>query len=426
MIIVAFGAGIIINIFSAFYDLGSLAMHVVTIGCGVAGTTAAMTIRERSPDTEISIYTDESHFYYPRPRLYEVILGEKEPQEIYSFAKQWYEDKRIRVYLNKKVVEIETAHKELLLQDGSRINYDKLLLANGAHPFLPPMKGIEKMGVFTLRTVVDALAIREYAEKAKNAIVVGGGFLGLESAASLKEVGKQVVDISPRLLPTQLDQDGATILKDQLETFGISFVLGVKPKEILGKDAVSAVSLEDGRELSGDLVLIAAGVRPNTELAAKAGIKVNRGVIIDQYMQTSVGDVYAAGDIVEFEGKTYGIIPPAVEQARTAGMNILENEKRAYNGTIPSTTLKIVGISLTSIGLVNPEGPNYEEIKKIKKEEGVYKKIVLEHGKIVGVIVLGERGDSSALKRLIDQEADVTKYKGQILENNFDYRKILS
>lgn len=137
---------------------------------------------------QISIYSDENYLYYPRPRLYEVVLGEKEPQEIYSFPCQWYKDKRINVYLNKKVAGIETAHKELVLEDGSQTSYDRLLLANGSHPFLPPMKGIEKMGVFTLRTIADGLAIREYAQKAKNAIVVGGGLLGLESAASFKKL----------------------------------------------------------------------------------------------------------------------------------------------------------------------------------------------------------------------------------------------
>lgn len=228
------------------------------------------------------------------------------------------------------------------------------------------------------------------------------------------------------MLPTQLDQDGAKILKNQLETFSISFVLGIGAKEILGRDSVSAVSLEDGRELPADLVLIAAGVRPNTELAVNAGIKVNKGVIVDQYMQTSVSDVYAAGDIAEFEGKTYGIIPPAVDQARITAMNILEEEKRAYDGTVPFTTLKVVGISLASIGLVNPEGPKYEEIKKISQTESVYKKTVLENGKIVGIIVLGEQRTALVLKKVMDQKVDVTKYKDQVLENNFDYRKILS
>jgi nitrite reductase (NADH) large subunit len=165
-------------------------------------------------------------------------------------------------------------------------------------------------------------------------------------------------------------------------------------------------------------------VRSNTDLAVDAGIKVEKGVVVDGHLQASVNDVYAAGDVAEFEGRVYGIIPAALEQANIAAMNMLEKEKRVYEGTIPSNTLKIVGIDLTSMGLVNPEGPQYEEVKKIDKRKGVYKKIVLEKGKIVGAIVLGDRKDVTWIKKLMDQKTDVTKYKDLLLEEVFDYRRI--
>ncbi|NIR87051.1 NAD(P)/FAD-dependent oxidoreductase [Candidatus Bathyarchaeota archaeon] len=402
-------------------------MHVAIVGSGVAGVTAARTIRENDPKANISIYTDEKHLYYPRPRLYEVLSGEAKPREIYMFSEQWYEKRGIKVHLNKKVVGIETAKKHLLLENGSRVNYDRLLLANGAHPFVPPIKGVEKTGVFTLRSIKDALAVKEYTKKRKEAIIIGGGLLGLEFAASLRKVGQQVevVEIFPRLLPRQLDQDGAMILKDRIETRGIKIVLGVKTEEILGKETVSGILLDNGKELSGGLVLISAGVRPNTDLAAEAGIKVEKGVVVDQYLQTSVNDVYATGDVAEFDGRVYGIIPAAMEQAKISATNMLEKEKQVYKGTIPSNTLKIVGIDLTSMGLVNPEGPQYEEIKKIDKEKGVYKKIVLQQGRIVGAIILGDRKGVTPIKKLMDQQVEVTKYKDFLLEDNFDYRKIL-
>jgi len=323
---------------------------------------------------------------------------------------------------------IETARKELLLEGRSRVNYDKLLLANGAHPFVPPIKGVEKTGVFTLRSIKDALAIKKSTKKTRKVIIIGGGLLGLEFAASLRKLGQQVdvVEIFPRLLPRQLDQDGATILKDRIETRGIKIGLGVRTEEILGEKTVSGVLLDNGKELSGNLVLVSAGVRSNTDLAVEAGIKVDRGVVVDQYLQTSVNDVYAAGDVAEFEGRVYGIIPAAMEQAKIATMNLLEKEKHVYKGTIPSNTLKIVGIDLTSMGLVNPEGPRYEEIKKVDREKGVYKKIVLEQGKIVGATILGDRKGVTSIKKLMDQETDVTKYKDSLLENDFDYRKIFS
>ncbi len=272
----------------------------------------------------------------------------------------------------------------------------------------------------------DALTVKEHTKKTREAIIIGGGLLGLEFATSLRKLGQQVevVEIFPRLLPRQLDQDGAMMLKDRIETRGIKIVLGATTEEILGKETVSGILLDNGKELSGDFVLISAGVRPNTDLAAEAGIKVEKGVVVDQYLQTSANDVYAAGDVAEFDGRVYGIIAAAMEQARIAATNMLEKEKQAYEGTIPSNTLKIVGIDLTSMGLVNPEGSQYEEIKKIDEERGVYKKIVLQQGRIVGAIILGDRKGVTPIKNLMDQQVEVTKYTDFLLEDNFDYGKI--
>ena len=401
-------------------------MRIAIIGCGVAGVTAARTIRQNAAEHEVTIYTDESHLYYPRPRLYEVLSGEKQPQEIYSYAPSWYEKLGINVQLGKKIMRIDLANKEIMLADGLKANYDKLLLANGARAFVPHITGIEKKGTFTLRTVEDAIAIKHYARKTRETIVIGGGLLGIEFAYCLMKLGQkvEVVEIFPRLLPRQLDQDGSSILEDNLRKLGIGMQLGVKTTEILGKETVAGVVLDNEKEVSGGLVLISAGVRSEIRLAADAGIKVNKGVVVDDYLRTSADEVYAAGDVLEFHGTVYGIIPPAIEQARVAAANMLEGEKHVYNGTIQSTTLKIAGISLTSMGLVSPEGPQYEEVKRIDKQTGVYKKIVLDQGKIVGAILLGDRKGTSALTGLMQQETDVAKYKDHLLEDDFDYKQI--
>ena len=265
-------------------------------------------------------------------------------------------------------------------------------------------------------------------KKTNKAIVIGGGLLGLEFAASLKKMGQQVevVEIFPRLLPRQLDQDGAAILKNRIASRGIDIVLGVKTVEILGRETVSGILLDSGEELSGDLVLISAGMRSNTGLALEAGIKVNRGVVVDGRLRTSADDVYAVGDVAEFEGIVYGIIPAALEQASIAAANILGMEHNVYAGTIPSNTLKIVDVELTSMGLVNPEEPKYKEIKKTDKNKGVYKKLVLDKGKNVGAILLGDKKGVTSIKRLMAQEADITEYKNSILEDDFDYKKVTS
>jgi nitrite reductase (NADH) large subunit len=401
---------------------------VVIVGNGVAGVTAARIIKEKNPEIRVSIYTDESHHYYPRPRLYEVLSGEAKPREVYMFSEEWYEKKGINVQLNKKALSIDTDKGELVLEDGSRVSYDKLLLANGGHSFVPPIKGVEKTGVFALRTIRDALSIKEFTKKTEKVIVIGGGLLGLEFASSLKKLGQQVtvVEMFPRLLPRQLDPDGATILKNRIASRGIDIVLGFKTVEILGRETVSGILLDSGEELSGDLVLISAGMRSNTGLALEAGIKVNRGVVVDGYLRTSADDVYAVGDVAEFEGIVYGIIPAALEQASIAAASMLGEKDSVYTGTVPSNTLKIVGVELTSMGLVNPEEPRYEEVKKTDKKKGVYKKLVLDKGKIVGAILLGDKKGVTSIKRLMTHETDITKYKNSILEDNFDYKKITS
>lgn len=406
----------------------SPSLNVVIVGNGVAGVTAARIIKEKNPEIRVSIYTDESHHYYPRPRLYEVLSGEAKPREVYMFSEEWYEKKRINVQLNKKALSIDTDRKELLLEDGSRVNYDKLLLANGGHSFVPPIKGVEKTGVFALRTIRDALSIKEFTKKTEKVIVIGGGLLGLEFASSLKKIGQQVtvVEMFPRLLPRQLDSDGATILKNRIASRGIDIVLGDKTVEILGRETVSGILLDSGEELSGDLVLISAGMRSNTGLALEAGIKVNRGVVVDGYLRTSAEDVYAVGDVAEFERIVYGIIPAALEQASIAAANILGEEHNVYTGTVSSNTLKIVDVELTSMGLVNPEEPKYEEVKKTDKKKGVYKKLVLDKGKIVGAILLGDKKGVTSIKKLMTHETDITKYKNSILKDNFDYKKVTS
>jgi len=344
------------------------------------------------------------------------------------FSEEWYEKKGINVQLNKKALSIDTERKELLLEDGSRVNYDKLLLANGGHSFVPLIKGVEKTGVFTLRSIRDALSIKEFTEKTKKVIIIGGGLLGLEFASSLKKLGQQVevVEMFPRLLPRQLDSDGATILKNRIASRGINIVLGAKTIELLGRETVSGILLDSGEELSGDLVLISAGMRSNTGLALEAEIKVNRGIIVDGHLRTSADDMYAVGDVAEFEGIVYGIIPAALEQASIAAANILGMEHNVYTGTIPSNTLKIVDVELTSMGLVNAEEPKYEEIKKTDKKKGVYKKLVLDKGKIVGAILLGDKKGVTSIKRLMNQETDITKYKDSILNDDFDYKKVTS
>jgi nitrite reductase (NADH) large subunit len=385
-----------------------------------------LNLRRISARDGVSVFTDEEYLYYPRPSLYSVLSGRIQPQQIISPPEQWYANQGIKVALRKKVTKVDASNRSITFEDGTKIAYDKLLLANGAYPFIPPVKGAEKKGVFVLRTLDHALAIRQYAGKTRNAVVIGGGLLGLEFAASLRKLGQavNVLEVSPRLLPNQLDEDGSSVFQKKIENMGINIMLNVRTNEILGEENVSGVSLSDGRTLPGDLILFSAGIRSNIELAREAGIKVNRGIVVDGNLQTSLSDIYAAGDAAEFREKVYGIIPAAEEQARIAATNMIGLDKHEYQGTMPSSTVKIAGIDLTCIGTIIPQNSQQEEIKKLDAERGSYKKIVLQEGRIIGAIILGDVGSVAPIKRLIAGRVGVSKFKNQVLEDNFNFSEI--
>jgi nitrite reductase (NADH) large subunit len=392
----------------------------VIVGCGVAGVNAALFLRKGNPEAEISIYGDEADLYYPRPRLYEVISGERQPQGIYSFPTQFYEKQQINLHLAKKATGLSVTAKAITFEDGSSVGYDKLLLATGAAPFVPPIKGTEKRGFFTLRTLTDAASIREQLSITRKAVVVGDGLLGLELAANLRKTGRDVtiIGLYPRLLPKQLDQDGSEMLQMDLKRLGINCVLNAVTTEILGNDQVTGVFLQDGRKLEAEIIVAATGVRPNVKLASNAGVKTRTGIVVDERLRTSVNDVYAAGDAIEFNGQVYGTIPPAIEQAKIAAANMDGNLRQVYKGTIQATTLRIAGITLTSIGIVNPQGSGYEEVKSKRQDDGAYKKIVLQNGKIAGAIFLGDKEGISEIRKLMEQGTDVSRHKNDLLDGS--------
>lgn len=404
-------------------------MRFVIIGNGVAGVTAARALSEAG--AEVEIYTQGTHHYYPRPRLHEFLTGEIELEELPLYPPAWYEKRGITVHLEAEVVRLDPTAKRIALADGREVLYDRLLLAVGSRPFIPPIEGVDKAGVFTIRTIEDALALKKWTKEAKRAVIVGGGLLGLEAARAFMVLGLgvTVLEQGPYLLSRQLDAEGGTLMRELIEAMGIKVVLEVSSQAILGDGTspptlggiASGVLLQDGRRIEGDLILVSAGVRCNVRLAQEAGLEVNRGVVVDERLRTSAEDIYAAGDVAEFQGRVYGIIPAAIEQARAAAQNML-GEEAAYQGTIPSNTLQVVGIDCTSIGVVHPpEGEGYQELRK--SEARVYKKLVLKDGRLVGAILLGDMKDAVPISRLIHSEADVSRYAERLLDEDFDWFK---
>ncbi|MFQ6092726.1 MAG: NAD(P)/FAD-dependent oxidoreductase [bacterium] len=403
-------------------------MKVVIIGNGPAGITAAKTIHELNPEVGIEVYSQEGHPYYFRPKLPDLLGGSVEPEEIYAYSEEWYHRRNIGVHLRVTVTQILPARKEIVLEGGARVSYDSLLLAAGSRCLVPPIRGVDKEGVFTLRTIEDAAEIKRYAKGCKRAIVIGGGLLGLEASRGLRSLGLEVtvVEFLHRLLPRQLDEEGASLLRTKIEEMEIQVLLSAESEEILGEGIVTGLLLKDGRKIEGDLILISAGIRANVEIAREAGIAVGKGVLVDEHMRTGVEEVYAAGDVAEFQGRMYGIIPAAIDQAKVAGANMAGNESVEYEGTVPYTTLKVVGVDLTSIGVATPEGEEFKQIRKINPREGVYKKLVLCEGTIVGAIFLGDRRDVTPVNKLITGKIDVSKHAGHLLDEDFDMRTLIS
>lgn len=298
--------------------------------------------------------------------------------------------------------------------------YDRLVLATGARSWVPPIPGSDLNGVYTLRTLVDGMALCKKAAESRYAVILGGGLLGLDTSWALRayELDITVVEALPRLLPRQLDREGAAVLQTKLEAQGLHFAIGDQCAAIEGNGHVQRIALKSGQVLPADIVVISAGVRPNITLAQEAGIACNRGIIVDDRMRTSAPDVYAVGDVAEFNGITWAIIPAALAQARVAAAQIVGDSEIVYEDIVPSTTLKVSGIDLTSIGEVNPERPGFIEVRD--SANGVYRKVVIRDGRVVGAIVLGNRNHVRAISQLIARGVDVSHHLDELFREGFD------
>ncbi len=393
------------------------------IGNGVAGVTAAQAIVRARPGAEVHIYAAEPYPYYRRPQLPDYIAGAIAEADIFYRPHEWYEQQGIHVHLSAPVVEVDPQAHRLHLADGSTVPYDRLLLATGGLAWIPPMEGAHCRGVFTLRTLDDARAIRQFAQSVRRAVVIGGGLLGLETARALRALGLEVtvLEFAPYLMPRQLDREGAAVLEMLIRNMGIQPVTGAVTEAILGDACVRAVRLKDGREFPADMVICSTGIRSEVTLARQAGLAVNRGIVVDEHLQTSAPDIYAAGDAAEAGGIVYGIVPAAIEQARVAAANMVAPGSATYSGTLPATTLKVVGAELTSLGQCTLESDDLVQLRRADPQNGRYRKLALRDGRIVGAILLNERENTSPIRQLMDRGSDVSAYADLLMAERVDW-----
>ena len=377
------------------------AMRVVIVGNGIAGIMVAAKLRALEPDEarlQVEIYTREPFEYYSRIRLPELFSSEMSAQDLQLYKPGWYEEKHIKVHKSQEVVRIDRDERRIVTRDGTSVPYDELVLCPGADSFRPPIRNVDLEGVFTIREYGDADAIRRYITAGtRHVVVVGGGLLGLEAARYLQgpEIQRvSIVEILPRLLPRQLDGTGSRMLQSIIEGPRCDIHLGAQVAGFLGESKVRGVRLTDDRELLAETVLISAGISPRTELARAAGLQVNKGVVVTEQLRTSDPHIWAAGDIVEFQGIVWGIIPAAMDHAPVVAANIIGKAPVAYRQTVPQNTLKVAGINVTSIGKVTfskEEEGRYTVIEKIDDARKRYEKYVLANGTLAGCILLGSR-----------------------------------
>ncbi len=358
------------------------------IGNGAAGFYSADAIRKRNPKCKITIVSCENALTYYRPQLSDYLTNSIPDEEFYIAPEHWYKDNNIEVLLNSSVESIHTDKKVVLLSDGTNISYDKLILANGSSSFVPPLKGCEKNGVFTLKYLSDAKNIKSYMHKCKNAVIIGGGLLGLEAAWEMQKVCSNVtvVERSSKLLSRQLDFEGASLFKKTVDSCGVNIILDDSVEEILGDENVTSVKLESGKILDSDIVLLSLGIRPNKSLAEKAGIEVNKGVLVNDRMETSIKDIYACGDIAEFNERVYGNWPASVEMGKTAGANAVGDECY-FTDFVSSLIFSAMNIELFSCGSFTEKD---QSLGSENPDKNTYEKLFFKDNKLTGGILIGD------------------------------------
>jgi len=365
-------------------------MKYLVIGNGIAGTTAALHIRKFDASGEITIITEEDLPLYSRIRLPEYLAGAIDEKKLLLFNDVWYKQNKISLITNNRVASIDPGTKQICLDGNARIPYDKLLVATGSRASVPALRGVEKKGIFTLRTIADARRIKEYAEKAISMVILGGGVLGLEIGNALRNIGKSVtfVEFFPRLLPRQMDVEGSRIFRGKLESYGLRFMLDARAEEVLGDASVEGLMLQDGRSVRGQMLILSAGIKPEISLFSSTGISLGKGVPVNDRMETELPDVYAAGDAAEHRGTVYGIWSAAEKQGEVAGIN-MAGGNTIYMGTTPSHSITVAGIEVLSAGEIDVDCKLPSLVFR-DKEKGIYKKIVIRDNCVAGCIFCGD------------------------------------
>ncbi|OGT84623.1 MAG: nitrite reductase large subunit [Gammaproteobacteria bacterium RIFCSPLOWO2_02_FULL_61_13] len=391
--------------------------RLVLIGNGMAGVRALEELLALTPDLyEITVFGAEPYGNYNRILLSPVLAGEKTLDQIMLNDERWYADQGITLHKGKTVAQIDRCGRRVIAADGTEAAYDRVILATGSSPIMLPVPGKDLPGVNTFRDIFDVNAMLAASRTSRHAVVIGGGLLGLEAANGLQKRGMEVtvVHLLDTLMERQLDKPAADLLRAELESRGLRFLTGHQTETFLGTERVEGVRFKDGGEVGADIVVMAAGIRPNAELARQAGLHCERGVVVNDTMQTYDPRIYALGECAQHRGNTYGLVAPLFEQAKVCANHLARLGYARYAGSVTSTKLKVTGIDLFSAGDFQG-GPDTEEILLKDAARGVYKKVVLKDNRVIGSVLYGDTVDGSWYFQLMKDGTDVSHLREHLL-----------
>ena len=390
---------------------------LVLVGNGMAGVRTLEELLKIAPDMyDITVFGAEPYGNYNRIMLSPVLAGEKTIDQIMLNDFQWYQDNSITLHTGNKVVDVNRKQRKVIAEDGLEVEYDRLLLATGSTPFMIPVPGHNLPGVIGFRDIQDVDTMLDSSKKFKHAVVIGGGLLGLEAAYGLKLQGMSVtvVHLTGTLMERQLDEIAGGMLQKTLEDKGLQFLMATQTEAIIGEDRCRAVRFKSGLEISADLVVMAAGIRPNIDLAKKIGLHCERGIIVNDTMQTYDPKIYAVGECVQHRGETYGLVAPLFEQGKVAANHLAKYGIGRYEGSLTSTKLKVTGVDLFSAGDFHGNDSTEDLVMK-DISRGVYKKIVLKDNKVHGAVLYGDTVDGSWYFKLLRDGTDVSDFRDTLI-----------
>ncbi|MDF2815201.1 MAG: nitrite reductase [Paenibacillus sp.] len=384
--------------------------QLVLIGNGMAGVNTIEHLLKLAPDKyEITIFGKEPHPNYNRILLSYVLSGESSVNDIVTHPLDWYERNGIHLFTDESVTVIDPAARTVASNKGRVVRYDKLIIATGSNPFMLPLPGADKEGVMAYRTIQDCEKMIEAAKIYKKAVVIGGGLLGLEAARGFLNLGMQVdvVHIVDTIMERQLDRTASKLLQESLEAQGMNFLLGKQSAEIIGGRRVSGLKFKDGTVADADLIVMAVGIRPNVDIAKLAGVELNPGIVVNDYLETSVSGIYAVGECAMHRGVAYGLVAPLFEQGSVLAKHLAGVQTAPYEGSVVNTKLKVSGVDVFSGGqFMEAEG-----IKAIRVQDdfsGIYKKVVIKDNRIVGAVLFGDISDGTRLMNMIRTGEDIS------------------